>query len=229
MTKILLIDDSDKVRQSTLRGLQAGGFAVIEARNGSDGLILAQESKPDLVITDADMPDLDGHSLCRALKRGKETSHIPIIIVSGALMEAHDVVSGLEGGADDYVLKPYPMKVLLARVNAVLRRSKRTPESESTLRQSGIELDAAGREVRVEGNRVELTRKEFDLLAVLIEKAGRVLSGAYLLDAVWGYDPADYNDDRTIETHISRLRKKLGEKASSRIVNIRGLGYKFEK
>ncbi|OGS01473.1 MAG: hypothetical protein A3G41_09130 [Elusimicrobia bacterium RIFCSPLOWO2_12_FULL_59_9] len=227
--KILLIDDSQSLREAIKKYLIQNGFSVVAAADGSDGLMLAKESAPDLVVSDAEMPGLDGHTLCRILKKDQTTRHLPVIIISGALIEEGDVVAGLDGGADDYVLKPFPMKVLLARIRAVLRRYEKSDPIADKLRSRGIELDPEAREVKVNGKTVALSRKEFDLLALLVEKAGRVLRAGFILETVWGYDLADYNDPHTVETHISRLRKKLGPKAAEYIVNVPGLGYKFEK
>ena len=227
--KILVIDDVKSLRKAIEKVLSLNGFSALTAANGSDGLILAQEVRPDLVLTDADLPGLDGHALCRALKRGETTRHIPVIIMSGALIEEKDVVAGLDGGADDYVVKPLSMNLLLARVRVALRRHEMGPHAGRSVNHCGLRLDPAAREVLVQGAVVPLTRKEFDLLAVLLQNAGRVLTSNYLLEWVWGYDPAEYNDPHTVETHISHLRKKLGSKISRHIINVRGCGYKFQR
>lgn len=225
--KILVIDDVTSLRKAIVKALSQEGFSPVAAANGSDGLLLAEESAPDLVLTDAVMPGLDGHSLCRVLRRKKETRRVPVIIMTGEMVEEKDIVAGLEGGADDYILKPFPMKVLLARIRAVLRRYEEKDTTRDLLKKCGIELDPARREVKVDGKSVTLTRKEFDILALLLSSAGRVLTSNYLLETVWGYDLADYNDPHTVETHMSRLRKKLGAKASKHIQNVRGSGYRF--
>jgi DNA-binding response OmpR family regulator len=222
--RILVIDDSPELLESVRSHLAQSGFSVAVGRDGSEGRLLATEAPPDLVLADADMPGLDGHTLCRVLKKDPKTKAIPVIIMSGTMMEEKDIVAGLEGGADDYILKPFPMKVLLARIRAVLRRFEPSPETARKLKARGIVIDPAAREVTVEGQAVALTRKEFDLLALLMEKAGRVLTPGFLLEAVWGYDLADYNDPHTVESHVSRLRKKIG---AGRIENVPGCGYKF--
>ena len=204
------------------------GYSVVVTDNGSEGLMLVRESRPDLVLVDSDMPGLDGHAVCRVLKKEAATQSIPVVIMSGARIADTDVLAGFEGGADDYVMKPFSLPILAARLAAVLRRYKTSGKMESKLKRAGIELDPAGRSVKRGGKEISLTRKEFDLLAVLIEKAGRTLSVPYLLETVWGYDPADYNDPGTVEVHIYHLRKKLGSKLAKRIKNLTGHGYKFE-
>ncbi|MFH1725123.1 MAG: response regulator transcription factor [Elusimicrobiota bacterium] len=226
--KILVIDDIESVRKSVVRALRQNNFPAVSAADGSDGLLLVKEVKPDLVLTDADMPGMDGHALCRVLRKDKSTQHIPIIIMSGSMTGDNDVVAGLRDGADGYVAKPISMSLLLARIRAVLRRYADVPSEGASLKMCGIDIDHAAREVRVSDKVIRLTRKEFDLLSILMSNPGRVTSPASLLESVWGHNPADCCDVHTVETHISRLRKKLGPKVSQRIVNVPSLGYKFE-
>ena len=227
--KILIVDDNESLRKAVRRMLAEESFAPTEAVDGIEGLVLAQEGAPDLVLTDAEMPKMGGHALCRAIKKSAALRGIPVIIMSGEMTEEKDVVAGLDGGADDYVIKPFTMKLLLSRVRAVLRRFEQSPTVEQRLKARGIVLDPASREVMVKGEKISLTRKEFDLLALFLEKAGRVLTSSYLLETIWGYDLADYNDPHTIETHVSRLRSKLGKEVGRGIVSVRGLGYKLER
>lgn len=224
---ILVVDDSESLRKVVKAALERQGYRVLTAVDGEQALGVIGESKPDLVLTDADMPSMGGHALCRVLKKGKQTRSIPVVIMSGELVEDKDVVSGLESGADDYILKPLAMPVLMARLGAVLRRFDPTPESAAALKSGGLEVDPVGREVRAAGKPVPLTRREFDLLLYLVENAGKVVPAGRILENVWGYDLALYNDPHTVEVHISRLRKKLGP-AGERIVAYRGVGYKFE-
>jgi len=225
--KILVVDDDKAILSLVRRHLTGAGYSVVVTDNGSEGLMLVRESRPDLILVDSDMPGLDGHAVCRVLKKEAATQSIPVIIMSGARIADTDVLSGFSGGADDYVMKPFSLPVLSARMEAVLRRYKTNEKMESTLKKSGIVLDPAGRTVKIAGKDVSLTRKEFDLLAALLEKSGRALSVPYLLETVWGYDPADYNDPGTVEVHISHLRKKLGPKHAKLITNLPGHGYKF--
>lgn len=228
MKKILIVDDDAGIRTVVRRYLIDSGLSVVATDNGSDGLLLVREARPDLILVDAEMPGLDGHAVCRVIKKEASTRHVPVILMSGARFSDKDVLTGFEGGADDYVLKPFALPVLLARMRAVLRRSCAVPHTERALKKCGVAIDAAGRTVKAAGKDIPLTRKEFDLLATLTSKAGRVLSIPFLLETVWGYDPADYNDPGTVEVHVSHLRKKLGPRLARRLVNVVGHGYKFQ-
>jgi DNA-binding response OmpR family regulator len=226
--KILVVDDDRGILGLVKKYLTASGMTAMVADDGSEALLLVRDSKPDLILCDAAMPGMDGHSLCRRIKAEASTRSIPVILMSGERVDDKAVLQGFEGGADDYMMKPFSLPVLLARIQAVLRRYSAGQDKDASLRKCGIELDAAGRTVKVGKSPVSLTRKEFDLLATLIEKSGRVLTIPYLLETVWGYDPADYNDPGTVEVHVYHLRKKLGPTLAKRIVNMPGLGYKFD-
>lgn len=226
--KVLVVDDETSILNLVRKYLTASGMSVVYADNGSEALILVRESRPDVILLDAEMPGLDGHSVCRMLKKQVHTRHIPIVMMSGARLDDADLISGFTGGADDYVAKPFSLPVLLARLQAVLRRGQAASEASTKLKLGGIDIDAAGRTVNVDGRPVSTTSKEFDLLSALLSKPGKLLGVAYLLETVWGVDPAVYNDPATVEVHISRLRKKLGPKVGKRIVNMPGHGYKFK-
>ena len=225
--KILVVDDDRGILALVKKYLGANGFTVMMTDNGSEALLLVKDSKPDIILCDAEMPGLDGHALCRRIKQEAVTRSVPVVLMSGALISDKDVLQGFEGGADDYVLKPFSLPIMLARLRAVLRRYA-AAEASGALSKCGIELDPAGRTVKIGRTPVSLTRKEFDLLSVFLSKSGRMLSIPYLLETVWGYDPADYNDPGTVEVHVYHLRKKLGAKLAKRIVNMPGLGYKFD-
>jgi DNA-binding response OmpR family regulator len=228
-TKILVVDDDAAVRGLVHKYLSANGFSVVHTDNGSEALLLVRESQPDIILVDVEMPGLDGQAVCRVMKKEADTRNIPVVLMSGARIEEKDVLSGFAGGADDYIAKPFSLPILLARLQAVLRRYSATSKNDAKLKKAGIELDPGARTVTVKGKMIPLTRKEFDLLATLISKTGRVLNVTYLLETVWGYDPADYNDPGTVEVHVSHLRKKLGPSLGKRIVNVIGHGYKFEE
>ena len=226
--KVLIIDDDAKIRELIRRYLVAESYGVIVAADGTDAVLLAREGRPDIVLTDAQMPGLDGYALCRVLRKDPAMRPVPIIIMSGSLVSDRDMLAGFDGGADDYVIKPFSLPVLRARIEAVLRRYSAVAEHSEHLERCGLDLDPSGRTAKVRGKTVSLTRKEFDLLATLVSKRGRLLNVLFLLETVWGYDPADYNDPGTVEVHVSHLRKKLGPALGKRIVNVPGHGYKFD-
>lgn len=223
--KILVVDDEPLVGSNIKRYLEPRGFQVLIARDGSTGLAMAQETKPDLVVTDIDMPDMDGFKLCRLLKKN---TTVPVVIISGKAIDDRSVVSGLDDGADDYILKPLSLPVLLSRVKAVLRRYQGGHAESGVVKRGEIEIDPSRRSVKIGKQAVELTRKEFDLLLVLLGGDGRVLSPQQLLEQVWGYDLTLYNNPHTVEVHVSNLRKKLGKEVGKRLQRITGVGYKFE-
>jgi DNA-binding response OmpR family regulator len=227
--KILLVEDDRKLLDVMRRYLENRGFAVVFTDNGSEALLFARDSRPDLVVADVEVPGLDGLSLCKAIKSSAETASVPVIIISGGKTGESDIVTGYDKGADDYLTKPFPFAVLAAKINAVLRRyTAGSGPVGRKIREQGLELDPAARAVKVEGKPVALTRKEFDLLTLMLEKKGRILGIPYILETVWGYDMATYDNPHTVETHISSLRKKLGRKLARRLVSVTGHGYKFE-
>ncbi len=224
--KVLLVDDDRKMLDVMRRYLENHDFTVLFTDNGSEALIIAKDSRPDVIVADVELPGLDGLALCRALKGSPETAGIPVLIISGGRTGDEDIVEGYDRGADDYLTKPFAYPVLTAKINAVLRRYGAS--ADAVIREQGVELDAGARAVKVDGRPVALTRKEFDLLALLLEKKGRVLGVPYILETVWGYDTAAYDHPHTVETHVSSLRKKLGKKLAARIQSVTGHGYKFE-
>ncbi|MDQ7772659.1 MAG: response regulator transcription factor [Elusimicrobiales bacterium] len=226
--RILLVDDDRAMLDVMRRGLEARGYAVSFTDNPSEGLILARDLKPAAVITDAEMPGMDGLTLCRAVKESAGKGGLPVILISGKMTEEEDILSAYDKGADDYLIKPFSIPIMLAKVSAVLRRYSARTDAGESVKRDGIELDPEARTVKVKGAPVRLTRKEFDLLALLLTSRGKVLSPSFLLERVWGYDPAEYNDTHTVEVHLSNLRKKLGPELSARIASVTGVGYKFE-
>ncbi|HCC47281.1 MAG TPA: DNA-binding response regulator [Elusimicrobia bacterium] len=226
--KILLVDDDKLVLNSTRRYLEGQGFNVAAADNGSEAVALIKDFGPDLVVTDVEMKGLDGFALCKALKETEGFSGIPVIIVSGRKVSEEDILAGYNKGADDYVLKPFSFPVLLAKIKAVMKRYEGAEDKAGKITKLGLVIDPAGRTATLKGAVVNLTRKEFDLLMALITEEGRLLSISYLLETVWGYDPASYNDPHTVGVHVSSLRKKLGPGIGARITSVTGHGYKFE-
>ena len=227
--KVLVVDDDGENRKFLKGILEGHGFSVRLAENASEAMSAASESRPDLILSDVAMPETDGLALCKRLRGDKRTAGTPIILMSGAHTDEQDQSEGIELGADDYLIKPFLPRLMLAKVRAVLQRYGTPHEASDVLKAEGLALDVEARTVTISGKRVQLNRKEFDLLATFLRKRGRVLSVPYLLETVWGYDPAVYNDPHTVEVHVSFLRRKLGPKLAKRIVTVSGLGYRFEK
>jgi two-component system response regulator RegX3 len=231
MPSILVVEDEDSFIDALTVGLTREGFKVSIARDGAEALDLFDDVQPDLVLLDVMLPKVSGLDVCRELRT---RSSVPIIMVTAKGAEI-DTVVGLEVGADDYVTKPYRLRELVARMRAVLRRhsSDAAPVlvsvgADDVVSVGDVSLDHQRHEVVIRGDEVRLPLKEFELLALLLENAGRVLTRDTLIDRVWG---ADYvGDTKTLDVHVKRLRAKVepDPASPSRIVTIRGLGYKYE-
>jgi two-component system, OmpR family, response regulator RegX3 len=231
LTSVLVVEDEDSFVDALTVGLAREGFKVSVARDGAEALDMFDDVKPDLVLLDVMLPKVSGLDVCRELR---SRSSVPIIMVTAKGAEI-DTVVGLEVGADDYVTKPYRLRELVARMRAVLRRRPETAPSDlavlvddEVLTVGEVTLDQQRHEVVVRGEDVRLPLKEFELLALLLENAGRVLTRDTLIDRVWG---ADYvGDTKTLDVHVKRLRAKIEADPANpvHIVTIRGLGYKYE-
>jgi len=212
------------VRDMLRLNLKAGGFDVLEARNGAEGLAIAKAELPSVVILELMMPEMSGMEVCRALRRNPATSRIPILMLTAKSTEV-DKVAGLEVGADDYVTKPFSPRELLLRVRAVARRQPDQGVAKPTpIRAGSIGLDRATMTASIGSKKLPLTSTEFRLLDLLIRRAGTIQSREALLSEVWGYQAN--LDTRTVDTHVRRLRDKLG-KAGGMIVTVRGSGYRL--
>jgi DNA-binding response OmpR family regulator len=222
--KVLVVDDEPTLVAALRYNLEREGFQVLEAGDGEMALQLARSQSPDLVILDLLLPGLDGLEVCRRLRR---ESAVPIIMLT-AKGEETDRVVGLELGADDYVAKPFSMRELLARVRALLRRAEGLQAQAEALLAGDLRLDLRRREAYRGDHPLPLKPKEFDLLAFFMRHRGRAFSREELLDQVWGYDYA--GDTRTVDVHVRWLREKIEETPSkpTRIITVRGLGYRFE-
>ena len=222
MYKILVVDDEPKIREVIKEYAEFSGFEVTEAEDGMSAVGLCKLNDYDLIVMDIMMPKLDGFSACKEIRKTKD---IPTIMLS-ARGEEYDKLFGFELGIDDYVVKPFSPKELIARINAILSRRKGSvAPPQQTLKFGGLEINIAARTVTVDGKKVDLTPKEYDLLFYLVENKNIALSRDKLLSDIWGYD--FFGDDRTIDTHIKNLRNALGPYRSF-IVTLRGVGYKFE-
>jgi len=227
MNPLVLIVEDEPAQVEVLRyNLEKKGYRTAVADAGEEALLLAEEEEPDLVILDWMLPDISGIEICRRLKTQQKTRALPVIMLT-ARGEEEDRVRGLESGADDYVVKPYSPNEMIARVQAVLRRSHPEMESE-ILRYADIEMDLARHRVSRNGKSVHLGPTEFRLLRVLMERPARVFSREQLLDRAWGRDV--YVESRTVDVHIRRLRKALNIDASKDIIRtVRGSGYAIDE
>ena len=223
MSRILIVDDELRVRDFIKKYAKFEGYEVSEASNGLQALELCRDQNFDIVIMDVMMPELDGFSACKEIRK---FSNVPIIILS-ARGEEYDKIHGFEFGIDDYVVKPFSPRELMMRVAAVLKRGGATvPEAKEVYTYGGLTVDFTGRIVTVDGVRVDMSPREYDLFFFLVKNRGIALSREKLINEVWGYD--FFGDDRTIDTHIKQLRKILGP-YSKCISTLRGVGYRFDE
>ena len=224
MSKILIVDDEENIRLIIKKYALFEGYETDEACDGMEAVEKCRKNDYDIIIMDIMMPELDGFSACREIK--KEKADIPVIMLS-ARGEEYDRIHGFEIGVDDYVVKPFSSKELIMRVGAVLKRSgiRSEKESRDIYESDGIKVDFTGRIVYIDGKRVDMAPKEYELFFYMVKNKNIALSREKLITEVWGYD--FYGDDRTLDTHIKILRKSLGQ-YSGRIVTLRGVGYRFE-
>lgn len=221
MYHILVADDEVMIRKLIRKYAEFEGHTVTEASNGIEAAALCRDGAFDVVILDIMMPELDGFS---ALREIRKFSNVPVIMLS-ARGEEYDRINGFEFGADDYVVKPFSPKELMLRIDAVLRRSRRDENKNEVIDVDGLHIDLTARLVTADGVRLELSPKEYDLLFFMARNRNVALSREKLITEVWGYD--FYGDDRTLDTHVKLLRRSLG-KYSDHIVTLRGVGYRFE-
>ena len=220
----LTVEDDERIRTAVKLALQDEGWTVAEAENGEQALATFAQAPADVVLIDIMLPDIDGFEVCRAIRR---TSDVPIVMVT-ARDDTHDVVAGLEAGADDYLTKPFAPKELSARIRALLRRARSADPASPQLRFGDLEIAPDQGVVRRGGAEVHLTKTEFKLLVELASSPGKVFSRENLLDKVWGYDY--FADGRLVDVHVRRLRTKVeADPANPRhVVTVRGLGYKLQ-
>ena len=221
MYKILVVDDEPKIREVIREYAEFSGYEVVEAEDGMSAIGLCKLNDYDLIIMDVMMPKLDGFSACKEIKKIKD---VPVIMLS-ARGEEYDKLFGFELGIDDYMVKPFSPKELMARLNVVISRHSGTAFGGDVYRYEGLEVDFSGRTVKIDGEEARLTPKEYDLLFYMVRNRNIAFSRQKLLLDVWGYD--FFGDDRTVDSHIKMLRANLG-KYRDLIVTLRGMGYKFE-
>lgn len=223
MYRILIVDDEEKIREVLKEYAEFEGYGVAEATNGMEAVKMCREHDFDAIIMDVMMPKLDGFSACKEIRKMKK---IPVLMLS-ARGEEYDKLFGFELGIDDYVVKPFSPKEVMARLNVIIRRNSgnRAVSGGEIYEFDGLVIDVAGRNVTVDGEKPDMTPKEYDLLFYMVKNKNIALTRDKLLEEVWGYD--FFGDDRTVDTHIKMLRSSLG-RYRNYIVTLRGLGYKFE-
>ncbi len=223
MYRVLVVDDEEKIRAIIRKYAEFEGYEITEAENGMEAVALCEKQDFDVIIMDVMMPELDGFSACKEIRKKKE---IPTIMLS-ARGEEYDRLHGFEIGVDDYVVKPFSPRELMMRVKVVASRNKRQEASaeRKVFVKEGLEVDFTGRMVKIDGKNVEMTPKEYDLLFYMVENRNIALTREQLITEVWGYDY--YGDDRTLDTHIKLLRSSLGEYRKF-VITLRGVGYRFE-
>jgi DNA-binding response OmpR family regulator len=221
--KVLVVEDDKEIVKLLKYNLEKEGYRVTVAADGEAGLAALRKEKPALLLLDAMLPKLDGFEL---LKLARRESAAPVLMLT-ARREEVDRVLGLELGADDYVVKPFGVRELMARVKALLRRAGPAAAPSTVLRAGGIELDTERWEARVKGKAVELTTKEFEFLKLLLEAGGKVMTRDAILEKVWGYDQSLEIDTRTVDQHVARLREKLGSE-SGLVATVKNVGYRIK-
>ena len=225
MTTILLVEDDDRISEPLLRVLGSEGFETVHAPTGNDGLMAVSTRHPDLVLLDLTLPDLDGLDVCRKVR--EERPELPIIMLT-ARAEEMDVIVGLGAGADDYVSKPFRLAELVARIRARLRVAQAANQIPKELAAGPLRVNTESRRAYLDGTELELTSKEFDLLALLMSKPDATFTREQIMASVW--DENYWGSTRTLDTHISTLRRKIGDDTDppSLIVTVRGVGFRFE-
>ena len=226
MKKILIIDDEIHIVELLKFNLENNGYKVDYSYDGFDGYLKTKEFQPDLILLDWMLPNISGIDLLKKIRSDETLEQIPVIMLTAKNME-EDKLEGLEDGADDYITKPFSVKEVLARITSVLRRYKYTSnEKIEVLKADDIQVNVDKHIVTKNGQEIELTLKEFQILKLLIENKGNVLTRTFLLDKIWGYDY--YGETRTLDVHIRHLRKKIGDNDSKLIETVRGVGYKIK-
>lgn len=223
--KILIVDDEEHIIELIKFNLESNGYKTLTASDGLEALEIARREKPQLILLDLMIPEMDGYEVCKEIRKDPNISKTPIIMIT-AKSEELDKISGLELGADDYITKPFSIRELIARVKAVLRRTF-TYHLGNIFKFGNITISFEKHEILKNGKKIDLTLKEFELLEILIKNKGRVLTREFLLDKIWGYEYA--GETRTVDVHIRHLRQKTEEndKYPKYIETIRGIGYRF--
>lgn len=225
--KVAVIEDDPTILKVVTQSLESQGYMVETASEGREAVKLLDQIKPDLVILDWNLPEMNGLQICQFLRSRPSTSKVPVLMLT-VYSELRHKVSAFDTGADDYLTKPFEVPELLARVNALLRRSEQTEDSMELVKLGNLELNTAKHRVTVDGREIKLRPKEFELLDMLLKSQGRVLTRQYLMERVWGYNPKLVTT-RTVDSHMARLRGKLGSQMAKLIQTVPGFGYRIEQ
>lgn len=226
--KILIVDDDKDFAKSLTEFLRRRDFYSYYALDSSIAIAMAKELSPSVIVSDLKMPSIDGMTLFSIIRMCNETKHIPFILMSGELTDESIQLKGYEKGVDDFLIKPFSYRILEAKIKKIINSKTNCYNNSEIIERSNIKIDEAKKEVFVDNEKISLTRKEYEILLLLIKNPGKVFSPQNLIETIWGYTTQTDSDKHTIEVHISNLRKKLKE-AKKHIKNIVGFGYKFEE
>lgn len=226
-TKILIVDDDKDFARSLAEFLRKRDFYSYYALDSSIAIAMAKELSPSVIVSDLKMPSIDGMTLFSIIRMCNETKHIPFILMSGELIDENTQIKGYEKGVDDFLIKPFSYRILEAKIKKIISLKSTNYTSSDIIERSNIKIDESKKEVFVDGQRIYLTKKEYEILILLIKNPGKVFSPQNLLESIWGYTTQTDSDKHTVEVHISNLRKKLNN-AKKHIKNVVGFGYKFE-
>ncbi|MCX7641772.1 MAG: response regulator transcription factor [Elusimicrobiales bacterium] len=224
--KILIVDDEKEFRELLTRYFKTNNFIVTQASNVKEALKIITQNKPHIIISDVDMPGINGFEFLKHLRNSPKYSDIPFILMSGKKITEIDIIEGYSIGSDDYIIKPFSFEILLAKVKAILKNRKLCSEK-NIIKIGNIQINEEAKEVKTKSKKIKLTKKEFELLLLLAKNPKRVFSTIEILESIWDLTTETLNP-HTVETHISSLRKKLPTNVSKKIINISGYGYKID-
>ncbi|NLH39478.1 MAG: response regulator transcription factor [Elusimicrobia bacterium] len=224
---VLIVDDDKDFLDLLSRYLKNNNFLVYTALNVKSALKMLSQKKISLIISDVEMPGIDGYDFLKTVRESKKYSQIPFILMSGKKITEIDMIEGYEKGSDDYIIKPFSFPLMLSKIKAILKN--RHICGENDIKIGDLIISEVSKEVIIGKKEVQLTKKEYELLLLLAKNKNRVFSPQQILDQIWGYGSKGYDNPHTVETHISSLRKKLGKNISKKIENVPGYGYKFEE
>ncbi len=227
--RILVVDDNKDFLKSVSDYLKRRDFQVYSCFDPSLGISMCVELLPDLVICDVNLPEIDGIKFFSIIKNTESTRKIPFILISGDAVDENFQLKGYEQGVEDYIIKPFSFKILEAKINRVLSHYSDNPRNQDeVIERAPFKIDFSRKEIYLNEKPLDLTKKEYQIMELLLKNPGRVFSPSYFLEKIWGYDLSLYNDKHTVEVHFSNIRRKIGKEGSEKIKNLIGFGYKYE-